>query len=590
MAESLQPDARKLFIIAGNGVTDRRWQSAARETVSSRSRKFETTYLFDLPYQTLIAELQKVPRDAIVVILTVFADSAGDKFIPADVAAELSALSPAPIYAPYDTFIGRGILGGYVETFKSVGTAAADMILEMFGKDPAAVPPPRTNPLQAYRVDFAAMQRWGLSESDLPPGTVVLNKPPSIWDQHRSLVLAALAVFVLQSAFLFAMLIQRRRRQRAEALFKESEERMTFTAASANVGLWQFDRKTGQLWATEHCRAMFGLGHGVPLTRDTFLSAVHPEDRATALASLRKIWEAERSAARDVRLALPDGQIRWVSVRARAHSDGHGKDHQVSGIFVDITDQKAAEAEAALQRQEVAHLTRVSTLGELSGAIAHEINQPLAAVQSNAETGLELLAASDPDLAEIRDVLGDIVHDNRRAGEVIQRMRNLMKKGERQPEPIDLNDLIHSTLALLNSELINRKVAVDLDLAKSLPTTSGDPVQLQQVILNLVVNAMDAMQSTPIDRRALAISTRLSQNGAVEIRVKDHGSGIAPAEQGRLFDPFFTTKAHGLGLGLTICSSIAQSHGGTLTLVNDDAGGAVALFSLPAPAMLIAAQ
>ena len=236
LAERLQPDAQKLFIIAGNGVTDRRWQSVARETVGSRNRKFETTYLFDLPYQTLVAELQRVPRDAIVVVLTVFADTAGNKFIPADTAAELSALSPAPVYAPYDTFIGRGIVGGYVETFKSVGAAAADMILEMFGKDRAEPPPPRTNPLQGYRVDFRAMQRWGLSESNLPPGTVVLNKQPSIWDQHRGLVLATLAVFFLQTTFAGLLLIQSRRKQRAETLLKESEERMTFTAAAVNVG------------------------------------------------------------------------------------------------------------------------------------------------------------------------------------------------------------------------------------------------------------------------------------------------------------------------------------------------------------------
>ncbi len=169
------------------------------------------------------------------------------------------------------------------------------------------------------------MQRWNLRESDLPPGTTVLFKNPSIWDRHRNLVLAVLSIFALQTAFVVALLIQRRRRQRAEALLKESEERMTFTAASVNIGLWQFDRETNELWATEHCRALFGLKNDVPLTRDTFLAAVHPEDRETAFSALREVWNADKPAVHDVRVVLPDDQIRWIRVRARLHPDAQAR-------------------------------------------------------------------------------------------------------------------------------------------------------------------------------------------------------------------------------------------------------------------------
>jgi C4-dicarboxylate-specific signal transduction histidine kinase len=344
------------------------------------------------------------------------------------------------------------------------------------------------------------------------------------------------------------------------------------------------------LWATEHCRALFGLPDDVPLTHDMFLKAVHPDDRAIAIAALEEASRAGRSAFTDVRVPQPGDQMRWVRVRARSHGDEGGNPNHVNGIFVDITEQKAAEAEALLQRQEVAHLMRVSVLGQLSGAIAHEINQPLTAILSNAQAALNLLARKSPDLVEVRDALQDIVDEDNRAGEVVQRLRSLLRKTERKSEAVDLNDLVRSTIALLNSEIIGRKIDVKVDLSNEVPALSGDPIQLQQVLLNLLMNAMDAMGSMPRAQRRLAVSTRITPEAAVEITVKDNGTGIRPAEQARLFEPFYTTKSQGLGLGLTICSSIVKAHGGTLTLANGEDTGAVATCSLPMQEMLLAAQ
>ena len=243
--------------------------------------------------------------------------------------------------------------------------------------------------------------------------------------------------------------------------------------------------------------------------------------------------------------------------------------------------RREAEAEAALQRQEVAHLMRVSLLGELSGSIAHEINQPLTAILSNAQAALYLLAQKSPDLAEIHDALQEIVHEDDRAGEVIHRLRSLLKKGERKAEYVNINDLVRSTINLLNSELIGRDINVGLDLQNSELLARGDSVQLQQVLLNLVMNAMDAMTSTPPAQRSILISTREQQAGTVDVRVKDQGHGIPPKVNGHLFEPFYTTKDHGLGLGLALCSTIIQAHQGKLTLVNGEGGGAIAGFSLP---------
>lgn len=425
------------------------------------------------------------------------------------------------------------------------------------------------------------MQRWNLRESNLPVDAIVLFKTPTLWDQHYILVLAALGISVLQMSVAGALLLQMRRRQLAEALLKESEERMTFTAASVNVALWQFNRETNALWATEHARALFGLGEDTPLTRDTIRAAIHSDDRAGAINSLTKSAKSDQSAFADVRV-MRNGEPRWIRIRARFHPDSAGNPKQLSGIFIDVTDQKMAEIETALQRQEVAHLMRVSVLGELSGAIAHEINQPLTAIQCNAETGLDLLAAPSPDLAELRDVLQDIVDDNRRASDVIQRLRKLLKKGEITPVPVDVNELVTATLALLHNELVNRKISASLKLAGELPATVADPVQLQQVLLNLMLNAMDAMASTPTPERHIAVSTLWTPTKMIAVRVKDCGPGVQPEAASHVFEPFYTTKPNGLGLGLAICSTVVEAYGGEVELANDEAGGAVATLLLPA--------
>jgi PAS domain S-box-containing protein len=590
LAERLQPSARRLVVIGGSDNLDRRWREAARKTIEARNPKLETLYWFDLTYDALLADVSRLPSDTIVLFLTFFADSEGKVFIPRDAAAAVAKASTAPVYGLFETYLGGGIVGGYTYTYESLGTTAADMALEILSGTDVTTLPPRANPRLDFRVDARAMDRWGLKQRNLPPGSIVLFKEPSLWDQHRNLVLATLFVVGLQSLFVAALLFQRRRRRQAEISLKESEERMTFTAASVNIGLWQFDRATNEVWATEHCRAMFGLAGDVPLTRDTILAAIHPDDRDIAVAAIRQVRNAREATVTHVRVMLPDDQVRWVSIRTRAHPGGQGAPKQFSGIFVDITEQKTAAAEAELQRQEVTHLMRVSVLGELSGAIAHEVNQPLTAILSNAQAALFLLEQESPDLAEIRDALQDIVQEDNRAGEVVHRLRNLLKKGETRAEPVDLNELVNQTTTLLRSEMIGRRIRVETELASGLPTMFGDSVQLQQVLLNLVMNAMDAMASTPVARRLVTISTRAMPAGTIEVLVKDRGPGIKSAKGGRLFEPFYTTKEHGLGLGLTICSTIVQAHGGEISLSNHDAGGAIAGFSLPAQEFMVAAQ
>jgi PAS domain S-box-containing protein len=249
--------------------------------------------------------------------------------------------------------------------------------------------------------------------------------------------------------------------------------------------------------------------------------------------------------------------------------------------MVDISHRLQLEQAAARQRDELAHLSRVAMLGELSGSLAHELNQPLAAILSNAQAGQRFLAQSPPQMERIPAILSDIVKSDHRARAVIERLRSLLKKEPAQHQRLDLNELIEESLRLMRSDLKNRNVEADLDLARGLPAVNGDRNQLQQVLLNLIINGCDAMDTQPTDRR-LRLRTRLRKQGGIEFAVVDRGTGIAPADLERIFDPFVTTKAQGLGLGLSICRSIVEAHGGRLWATPNAEGGATLNCELPA--------
>jgi C4-dicarboxylate-specific signal transduction histidine kinase len=255
---------------------------------------------------------------------------------------------------------------------------------------------------------------------------------------------------------------------------------------------------------------------------------------------------------------------------------------EFQGIGRDITDLKVADMEVEQRRKEVTHLTRVAILGELSGALAHELNQPLTAILSNAQAAQRLLTRTPSDLAVVGEILDDIVADDLRAGEVITRLRALLKRGEASFKPLDINDVATEVLALARSELIERHVTVSTRLTPGLPAILGDRVQLQQIMLNLLLNACEAMSSRRSGARMLTVSTALDGDGVLLTSIADRDNGVPPDAAERLFEPFFTTKPQGLGLGLSICRSIIAAHGGRLWADNNPEGGATFTFALPA--------
>jgi two-component system, LuxR family, sensor kinase FixL len=254
----------------------------------------------------------------------------------------------------------------------------------------------------------------------------------------------------------------------------------------------------------------------------------------------------------------------------------------VLASIVDITERKLAELEAARQRHDLAHLARVSTVGELSSSLAHELTHPVTAILSNAQAAQRFLANDDVDLDEVREILNDIVTQDQRAGEVIHGLRLLLKKGEpqKQCDDVDLNEVIRDVVQLMRSDLINRNVTVDTDLAQNLPAVTGDRVQLQQVLLNLALNGCEAMGDYNSQERRLLIASQL-ENGAVLVSVSDSGTGIPGEKMEQVFERFFTTKKEGMGLGLSVCRTIINAHRGKIWATNNAGCGATFHFSLP---------
>jgi len=254
----------------------------------------------------------------------------------------------------------------------------------------------------------------------------------------------------------------------------------------------------------------------------------------------------------------------------------------VLASVVDISARKFAEAEALQHQAQLGHLSRVAVLGELAASITHELNQPLSGIVSNASAGERFIDRGDCNISELRDLLADIVADGRRAGDVIRTFRGMIKKGDPTRQRLNLNDLVMNVVRMLKSDAMLRSCELEAMLDPNLPAIGGDPTQMQQVLLNLVINAFDAMRATPVPHRKVVITTERNADGAICTSVRDYGCGIPEEARERLFDHFFTTKAEGLGMGLGIVRSIVESHGGTVAAENVEGGGARFSFSIPA--------
>jgi two-component system sensor kinase FixL len=319
------------------------------------------------------------------------------------------------------------------------------------------------------------------------------------------------------------------------------------------------------------------MGQLVEIVVPKRFRAAHPAHRAKFLAAPKA---RAMGAGRELFARRKDGTEFPVEIGLNPIQTADGI--LVLAAVADITARKQAELEALRHREELGHLTRVAAMGELAASIAHELNQPLSGITSNAGAGQRFIDRGGVDFRELRDLLGDIVADARRASDVIRGIQRMVRKGVPKRQPVNLNDLVIKVVRMVNQNAMLQSCQLETVLEPNLPAIKADPIQLQQVLLNLVINALDAMHDTPVSDRKIVIATERNVDGAIRASVRDYGVGI-PEETGkRMFEQFFTTKAKGLGMGLAIVRSIVESHGGRIVAENADGGGARFQFTLPA--------
>ncbi len=366
-------------------------------------------------------------------------------------------------------------------------------------------------------------------------------------------------------------------RKRAEIALRQSEARMSLATEAAELRLWVWNLQTDDVWITDKRRDRQGVNPSEHVTYDAFMDRVHHEDRALVRQGIERAIAGGDLFESEYRLAGSDEAVHWVTSRGRCFRAPDGAVTQFMGVSIDITARKRVEA----AMRDLAQSARLALLGELTASIAHQINQPLTAILSNARTAELLLGADAPALEELREILADIRKDDLRAGEVIRRVRELVVHRELRRAVMDVNEVVSDVLRLVAVEAQTRGIALQADLAPELPSVGGDRMQIEEALLNLIVNGMDAMKGNPPGRRPLRVGTACEGDEWVTLSVSDEGHGILAERLPRIFEAFFTTKEQGMGLGLALARSIAELHRGRIRVENNPGAGATFHLSLP---------
>jgi signal transduction histidine kinase len=576
LALLLHPEAKRLVVVVGTSQRDRAWEKRIRSAVPALGSPLKVEYLANLPTVDILRRVAALPRGTLVFSPGYIADGAQQIGTPRQSIERIAAASAVPVYGVVSTHMGSGIVGGYMVSYEDQAREAAALVVNLLnGASPTEFEPSSVAPTPM--VDWRQIRRWGIDERRLPADTVVTFREPGLWETHTREISIGVALLLLQAALIAALLLERRSRSRTATALAESQRQMNLAMSAARLTLWSWTTKP---LARGTKRGLHEHGDKLarqPIALDRVLSAVHPADRANLECAVEMALSTGEELDVEYRTVEADGSMRWTSARGQPEKSASSR---LFGVALDVTERKSAELRAAEDQTALRHMSRTAVMGQLSAAIAHQLNQPLAAILGNAEVAQKILQRNEIDRRELQEICGDIVQEEHRASNVIRHLSALYRRGEMKMEPVDVNDLVRGTLELLRTELMIRHVCPAIDCAPGLPAISGDPVELQQVVLNLVLNAADAMAQVRPEERRLTVRTEACDTG-VCLRVSDNGTGIAADQLKNVFEPFWSTKPSGMGMGLAVCRSIVASHHGTISASNNPEGGATFSVTLP---------
>jgi PAS domain S-box-containing protein len=397
----------------------------------------------------------------------------------------------------------------------------------------------------------------------------------TIWETYHWYILASLAVIILQAVMIASLIIERSRR-------RQTEKRHALAAAAGGVGVWDWNLETNAMYVDPLLKGKLGYeDHEIRNHIDSWSRFVHPDDSALVAERVKDHLEG-RSPAFEVehRMRHRDGSVRWFLARGTVVRR-NGRAIRMTGTDTDITDRKRAEQALDDTRAELARVSRLTTLGEFAAAMAHEVRQPLTAIIVNAKVCLRWLGTESPDRGEIEAALWDIADAGKRAEQLMHRNRELFRHRSVRKEPLDINSVVREVAALAATRLSTSRITLVTSLASDLPLVPGDRIELQQVLLNLLGNAIDALAKVEPAARRVEIGTRRTSDGEVRVAVVDNGVGLGEVDMQRMFSLSYTTKANGTGIGLSLSRSIVDAHGGQLWAEQNRGSGATFAFTLP---------